>query len=183
MSSFGFVQLPASSSSQSTEKRAKISHHSEEPSPQSADSPSQLQPPKSPQVPQSTSTTFSGNDLGTYSVDKVKVKGLSNEERLWLIRNPCRPDTSYKYPQKEEYGKKRSFQQTWLKQFPWICYSEFCNGGLCINCVLFDTHSLWDGDRLPRSDYHICKKKPTQNDTAGPSSRLESFVYYNFVLC
>lgn len=121
MSSFGFVWLPASSSSQSTEKRAKTSHHSEKPSPQSADSPLQLQPPKSPQVPQSTSTTFSRNDLGTYSVDKVKglsdkVKGLSDEERLWLIRNPCRPDTSYKYPQKEEYGKKRSFQQTWLKQ-------------------------------------------------------------------
>ena len=89
MSSFGFVRLPASSSSQSTEKRAKSSHHSEKPSP---DSPSQLQPPKSPQIPQSTSTTFSRNDLGTYSVDKVK--GLSDEERLWLIRNPCRPDTS-----------------------------------------------------------------------------------------
>ena len=174
MSSFGFVRLPASSSSQSTEKRAKTSHHSEEPSPQ-------LQPPKSPQVPQSTSTTFSRNDLGTYSVDKVK--GLSDEERLWLIRNSCRPDTSYKYPQKEEYGKKRSFQQTWLKQFPWLCYSESCNGAFCINCVLFDAHSLWDGDRLPRSDYHICKKKLMQNDTAGPSSRLESFVYYNFFLC
>ena len=93
-----------------------------------------------PQTQSKISPSLSRNDLGTYSSDELK--SLSDEEKLLLIRNACRPDPSYKYPHKLEYGKKRSFQHTWLSQFPWLCYSKSCNGGFCVNCVLFARHCL-----------------------------------------
>ena len=40
------------------------------------------------------------------------------------------------------HGKKRSFQHSWLVQFPWLCYSETRDGGYCVNCVLFAKHNL-----------------------------------------
>ncbi len=38
------------------------------------------------------------------------VKNLSDTDKIWLHTNAFRPDSSYKFPLKEEYGKKRSFQ-------------------------------------------------------------------------
>ena len=62
---------------------------------------------------------------------------LCDSDRLWLLENAFRPDATYKYPQREEYGKKCSFQSAWLLQFSWLCYSESCNGGFCVFCFLF----------------------------------------------
>lgn len=73
-----------------------------------------------------------------YSNDRLR--GLLDEGRLWLLKNAFRPDA--RYPQKEEYGKKRSFQHVWLVQFPWLCQSETCNGGFCMHCVLFANRHL-----------------------------------------
>ncbi len=75
------------------------------------------------------------SDIGTYRSDKVK--SLGDEEKLWLIKNVSRPNSSFKYPHRVEYGKNHTLQTTWLFQFPWLCYSEAQNGGYCINCALF----------------------------------------------
>ena len=168
LSSFGFV--PATSQSRA-EKRAKTSHDSEEPSPSgieqppSADSPPQIQPPESPQVPQTQSgaakptPSVNRNDLGTYSRDKLK--SLSDEEKLWLIRNPCKPDMSYKYPGQKEYGKNRTFQHAWLREFPWLCYSKSCNGGFCVNCALFAKHLLTLGQLVTTPMTNFTRGKTT----------------------
>ena len=87
--------------------------------------------PSASEVP----SVFVRNDVGTYSNDRLCK--LSDEERLWLLSNAFRPGSSYKYPAKEEYGKKRTFQHAWLEEFPWLCYSQSCNGGFCVHCVLF----------------------------------------------
>ena len=65
------------------------------------------------------------------------IRQLGDEERLWLYNNAFRPDPHHAFPAKEEYGKKRSFQYAWMKQFPWLCYSVSSNGGFCLTCVLF----------------------------------------------
>ncbi len=41
------------------------------------------------------------NDVGSYS-----GKNLSDTDKAWLHTNAFRPDSSYKFPLKEEYGKK-----------------------------------------------------------------------------
>ena len=50
-----------------------------------------------------------------------------DDDKFWLLNNAYRPSSSFKYPYREEYGKKRTFQYTWLWQFPWLCYSETQN--------------------------------------------------------
>ena len=169
LSSFGFVPQ---SSQGSIKKRAKPSEtfwrdqqqppepspselqqllqppHPSEPQqllqqPQPSEPQQLLQPPQQfLQLPQPSEPLqkFVRNDLGIYSSDRLRR--LSDEDRLWLLHNAFRPDAYHKHPQKEEYGKKRSFQHAWLVQFPWLCYSQSCNGGFCINCVLFAKRHL-----------------------------------------
>lgn len=83
---------------------------------------------------------FVRNALGTYNSDMLKK--LPDKDRLWLLNNALQPDASYKYPTKEEYGKKRTFQHAWFVEFPWLCYSKSCNGGFCVHCVLFARRNI-----------------------------------------
>ena len=90
------------------------------------------------QVEQST-TALGKNDLATYSIDIIKLKSLSDEEKPWLIRNLCKPDTGYTFPQQLEYGKNCAFQHSWL---------NVKHGPRQIESTGSNAHSLWDGDRL-----------------------------------
>ena len=74
-------------------------------------------------------------DLGLYT--SCDVHKLSDQQRIWLLKNSFRPAASYTFPTKEEYNKSRSFQQTWIKQYSWLSYNQSLNGGFCINCFLF----------------------------------------------
>ena len=78
---------------------------------------------------------FVRNDLGMYDNDWLKQ--LSNDDKLWLLKNAFRPDASFKFVSKLEYGKNGSFQHTWIRLFPWLCYSISYNGGFCVDCILF----------------------------------------------
>ena len=72
---------------------------------------------ESPETPASqVSPVFVRNDLGTYNNDRLLR--LPDEERLWLLNNALLPGSSHKYPAKDEYGKKRTFQHAWLEEFP-----------------------------------------------------------------
>ena len=115
--SFGFI--PVSQSSQgSVEKRAKYSDSGTDPPQPSEDQPElpqspQSMPPEPQQLLQSPEplqvpSKFVRNDVGTYSSDRLRR--LSDEDRLWLLCNAFLPYSSFKYPTKEEYGKKRAFQ-------------------------------------------------------------------------
>ena len=74
-------------------------------------------------------------DLGEYKPQDVIQ--LSNEQKNWLLKNAFRPASHFKFPSKLEYTKQRKFQHIWLETFPWLSYSISCDGGFCINCVIF----------------------------------------------
>ena len=150
LSDFGFVPKPQTSQ----EKRARQSisdsgsGSTDSPQPSEAFQPEQPQSPqpqRSPEPQQSPEplqvpSKFVRSDVGTYSSDRLRR--LSDVDRFWLLHNAFRPDISYKYPTKVEYNKQCSFQHNWLVQFPWLCYSESCNGGFCVHCVLFARCSM-----------------------------------------
>ena len=147
LSDYGFVPKPQTSQ----EKRARLgtgSGSTDSPQPSEVFQPEQPQSPqpqRSPEPQQSPEplqvpSKFVRIDVGTYSSDRLRR--LSDEDRFWLLHNAFRPDISYKYPTKVEYNKQRSFQHNWLVQFPWLCYSESCNGGFCVHCVLFARCSM-----------------------------------------
>ena len=146
LSDFGFV--PKLLSSQEKRPRHSVDTRSAD-SPQPSEA-FQLEQPQLPQLrrssepqqsPESLQVTskFVRNDIGTYSSDRLRR--LSDDDRFWLLQNAFRPDNLYKYPTKVEY-KQHSFQHNWLVQFPWLYYSESCNGGYCVHCVLFARCSM-----------------------------------------
>ena len=191
LSSFGFTPLSQAQSSQEpVEKRARPSQSVSDPSESSGDQPHPL--PSLPERPQQllhqphpsetpqVQLEFVRSDVGTYSNDRLR--GLLDEDRLWLLQNACRPDANYKYPQKEEYGKKRSFQHTWLVQFPWLSYSETCNGGFCIHCVLFAKHRLSLGQLVTTAMTKFTRAKVTlQEHSKQTSHKMASMDSVDFM--
>ncbi len=95
LSSSGFLPASSGQEAQDSEKRARVTESAS-------------------QTFVATTRPLVRNDVGSYSLDSIK--NLSDTDRLWLLKNSFRPDSSYKFPLKEEYGKKRSFQHSWLLQ-------------------------------------------------------------------
>jgi len=50
-----------------------------------------------------------------------------------------KPGKSFKFPVRIEYGKKRSFNPSWLDNHNWLVYSPAKDGAYCKFCVLFGT--------------------------------------------
>ena len=82
-------------------------------------------------------------DLGRYSTDYLC--SLTDERKYWLLTNAFRPTFAFKFPSKKEYGKTRSFQRPWLKEYPWLAYYRIFDGSFCVNCVLFAKGRLYLG--------------------------------------
>lgn len=65
------------------------------------------------------------------------VTSMTNNERYEWLTNPWTPSPQFKFPLNLEGKKNKSFQATWLKQYPWLVYSKELDGGLCKVCILF----------------------------------------------
>ena len=91
-------------------------------------------------------------DIGTY-----KGKEHDKEEIYKMLTDVWKPDKLYKFPRKEEYGKKRSFKYEWLQIYPWLSYSAVMDGAFCLPCVLFASAVKKGGLKLDRLLYNpIC---------------------------
>ena len=163
LTEYGFVSKPKSSRL-AREESVEESESQEDPSPEPVDQEAGPQLPGSPQPPQLPQLVR--NDLDTYSSADMRKLSQSDSERLWVLRNAFRPDVTYKYPAKDEYGKKCSFQHAWISQFPWLCYSVASNGGYCINCFLFAKRFLNLGQLVtsPMTNFTHAKVTLSEHD-------------------
>ena len=87
-----------------------------------------------------------------------------------MYNNAFRPDPKYAFPSKEEYGKKRSFQNSWIRQFSWLCYSVSRNGGFCCTCVLFAKNFLSLGQLVTSPMVNFTRAKVTLSEHDKQSS-------------
>ena len=74
-----------------------------------------------------------------YLVENYKSYALampkfSSSLLLSLINNVDKPEDSYNFP---KILGKRGFCWSWLKEFPWLCYSKKLDGAFCLPCLLF----------------------------------------------
>ena len=110
--------------------------------PQSAASPAALPPPKQPSICHS--------DVGAF-VDS----SCSDSDKYRVTEEHFVTEPSYKYP---KASNGRSFQQSWLVKYQWLCYSQRDDGGYCLPCVLFFIPIL-----TFRSDPGVLVAKPLTN--------------------
>ena len=80
-------------------------------------------------------TSCDRTDVGKYC--EAEIVRFTNEQKYWILKHAFRPGLDFKFPSKVEYTKTRSFQHSWLREYPWLSYSISVDGGYCIHCVLF----------------------------------------------
>ena len=75
--------------------------------------------------------------VGDLFRQKTAFKSLNQAEKLDIINNHFRPGENYAFPKVFMNGCNRSFQRSWQQCYPWLIYSQECDGGFCLPCVLF----------------------------------------------
>ena len=76
-------------------------------------------------------------DLITHEEVEAKVHSLSDGEKYALLKYHRSPSDQYEFPSTFIGGCNRSFQRRWLREYPWMVYSEIAEGAFCIACALF----------------------------------------------
>ena len=71
----------------------------------------------------------------------AKKRNLSDQEKFQLLTKDYTPSEKFVFPKTKIYGKNRSFQMSWLKEYTWLVYSPSKDGGLCRVCLVFPPSS------------------------------------------
>ena len=77
-------------------------------------------------------------DIGKLFSSHVDLQQLSRHEKYQLLRTKPNSDPSV-YPRTRPYPSSSfwQFQPSWMKQYPWLHYSQFADGVFCRACALF----------------------------------------------
>ena len=71
----------------------------------------------------------------------AEKRNLSDHEKFQLLTKDYWPPEKFVFTKTKIYGKGRSFQMSWLKEYTWLVYSPSKDGGLCRVCLLFPPSS------------------------------------------
>ncbi len=89
------------------------------------------------------STTRFECDIGDLLKSDVKIQQLSRDKKYLLITTEpnCNAST-YPRTRPNESRSYRQFQPSWMKQYPWLHYSQFADGAFCRTCAIFAPKSV-----------------------------------------
>lgn len=93
------------------------------------------------------------------------VDQLSDGEKYALLKHHrCPPD---QLPSSFLGGCKRSFQKSWLQEYPWMVYSNAVDGAFCISCALFCPNRCAKGQfvNVPFRNWHKKNQKCHDHQT------------------
>ena len=79
-----------------------------------------------------------------------KIKNLLPGEKYALLKYHTVPSGTHSFPTTFLAGCNRSFKIGWLKEYPWMVYSQIMDGTFCIACTLFCTARITKGDFVNR---------------------------------
>ena len=71
----------------------------------------------------------------------AEKRNLTDQEKFQLLTKDYTPSEKFVFPKTKIYGKSRSFQMSWLKEYTWLVYSPSKDGGLCRVCLVFPPSS------------------------------------------
>ena len=61
---------------------------------------------------------------------------FTNAEKFRFIESVRKPDLLFDVPALKETSGKQ-FRQEWFGKYPWLVYSKYLDGALCLPCVCF----------------------------------------------
>jgi len=112
-------------------------------------------------------------------------KYLTDAERLSAFTDHYQPCKNYQFPVHEEYGKKRSFNPSWLDNHKWLVYSPTKDGAYCKICVLFGTEENSSKlDRLVKSPlvfWTTACEKLNEHALKSPAHKTATIKCENFI--
>ena len=77
-----------------------------------------------------------GNDIGLY-LNRNKLSKLSQTDKLNILTKPLKPHKNYNF-KADVAEKQRPFVYYWMEKYsPWLAYSEYEKGALCLYSVMF----------------------------------------------
>ena len=79
-----------------------------------------------------------------------KIQKLLPGEKYALLKHHTVPSGTHTFPTTFLAGCNRSFKIGWLKEYPWMVYSQIMDGIFCIACSLFCTTRITKGDFVNR---------------------------------
>ena len=109
-------------------------------------------------------------------ITDIQSRELSTSDKHQILKTQLNPEVGYLFP-KGSVG--HSFQQQWLRQFPWLVYSQKESGGYCLPCVLFSTgsyHSSEPGMLVTRPMTNFKKALESLRKHSGKEHHLSSIV-------
>ena len=109
----------------------------------------------------------------------AEKRNLSDQEKFQLLTKDYTSSEKFVFPKTKIYGKKRSFQMSWVKEYTWLVYSPSKDGGLCRVCLVFPPSSnvantgtlvCFAMTRFHKAN-EILKSTPKRNITMTPFSK------------
>ena len=84
----------------------------------------------------SSQSSYFECDIGKLLSSHVDLQQLSRHEKYQLLRTEPNSDPSV-YSRTRPYPSSsfRQFQPSWMKQYPWLHYSQFADGVFCRACA------------------------------------------------
>ena len=74
-------------------------------------------------------------DIGTVYKE---IATFPPAQKYNFITNVWKPDTSFVFPKTfETKSRNRKFRLEWLEEYPWLVYSKYLDGALCLSCICF----------------------------------------------
>ena len=134
-------------------------------------------PHSSKELGPDTNATQSILDIGEYYSTanspeefNAQMQSLTSAQKYELMTKHKVPHEGYAFPTQHLGGCNRSFRPSWLKEHPWMVYSEKVDGIFCIVCALFSND--------PSKGYLVSKPFRIWNKKSEKTKEHVQFKYH-----
>lgn len=81
--------------------------------------------------------------IGQLLESGINIHGISREEKYHILTSKPHPDPScYPRTRPHSLGAFCQFHPAWMRQYPWLHYSNHVDGAFCRACIFFASEKV-----------------------------------------